>query len=191
MVRSLGATGETSIPAAGLLILTGPSHVGKTSVARAMMEALPPPAAYLSVDDVLERVLLRPPGSIWSQIPLAYELIGEQMEVLLDQGWFVIAESTFTYVSRDAEGDFHGSALARWIEAADARQAPWLLSRLEAPRETILTRARRDGRLDQEIVGATIDLHEETDLPDAHTVDTHSLDPAAAAAQILTRLNRR
>src|SRR4051812_33086856 len=83
---------------ASLLILTGASHTGKTSVAQELLRLCPPPTAYLGVDKTLRTVLVHPPGDSWAQIPLAYRLLHAQAELLLDQRWFVIFESTFTYV---------------------------------------------------------------------------------------------
>lgn len=138
---------------------------------------------------MLGRVLLRPPGDRWEQIPLAYELVTKELSLLLDRGWFVIAESTFTYVPPSGEPEFHGSVLSEWIRAASSRGAPCLVAQVLANLETILSRAERTGRLDPQIVAGTVELHTAVKLPGgAEAIDTDALDATEAAQQILNRL---
>lgn len=185
------ATGET-IPAPGLLIVTGASHAGKTTVAEAILAAVPPPAAYLSVDDVLERTLLRSPGDIWTQIPLAYELLCSELKILLERGWFVVVESTFTYVPSRGEPEFHVQTLDLLIGEARSRDIPAFIAHLKAPGDIVRDRAERTGRLDQAIVAATVDLHDSASLPISPlAIDTDALDARESAALILERIGAK
>jgi autotransporter-associated beta strand protein len=181
--------GRGSIPAPGLLILTGASHTGKTTVASGVLKAVPPPAAFLSVDEVLQRTLRRVPGEIWSGIPLAYELIGAQLGILLDRGWFVVVESTFTYVPARGDGEFHSEALESLLAEAGSRDAPVLLVQLTAPENVVLERAEQTGRLDPSIVSATVALHGSATFPlSPEAIDTTALDAEESVARILDRL---
>src|ERR1044072_3285967 len=101
---------------AGLLIVTGASHTGKTSVIRSLMPELQPPVALLGVDHTLEHTLIKPTAERWAQIPLAYKLIQSQLGPLLDAKWLVVIESTFTYVPDDGPGIFHGDVLEAMLE---------------------------------------------------------------------------
>lgn len=174
-----------------LLILTGSSHTGKTTVAETILAQVSPPAAFLSVDGVLENTLKRPSGDIWSNIPLAYEVIAADLAILLSRGWFVVVESTFTYVSANGGGEFHADALSRLIEQATRCAAPVRIVQLTATPEVALARAGRTGRLSPEIVAATIDLHRSARLPGTPlVVDTDAVAAPAVAASVLEWIGR-
>jgi hypothetical protein len=185
--NALGAA-ET-IPAPGLLILTGASHTGKTAVAQALVKKLQGRAAFLAVDEILERVLPVFDGDIWQQIPLAYELIAAQLPILLARGWLVIVESTFTYVPPDEPPELHRTEMERLLEQAESCHAPSLLVQLVADEEVALSRARTTGRLDPEVVAGTFAAHASTPLLGSSLrIDTALLDPDASASTILRSL---
>jgi predicted kinase len=171
------------VPAPGLLVLTGASHTGKTSVAREILRLIPPPAAFLSVDDTLSTVLVRSPGDAWAQIPLAYELLASQAETLLDRGWFLVFESTFTYVPRSASPEFHDEELNRLIDIAERRGTPWALAQLSATDDEIASRAEDTQRLPREVVAHTTALHESAQLPGKALRLDSSVEPPSALAQ--------
>lgn len=156
-------TGDVPVP--GLLILTGASHTGKTSVAEEILREAGAPTAFLSVDDVLARTLINPPGDAWAQIPLAYELLLPQAETLLESGWFVLFESTFTLVPETGVPEFHGNVLDQLIAVANRSRAPWIVVQLNAGADQATARAADTGRLDPEIVAETARLHEKAVLP--------------------------
>jgi hypothetical protein len=171
------------------LILTGPSHSGKTEVAKAILETSLPATAFLSVDDIVERVLIRASGDVWGQAPLAYELLCSQLRILLEHGWFVLIESTFTYVPLEGDPEFHAEALSRLVAEAATRNAPAWIGQLTAPSDVILARAERTDRLSLDIVEGTIALHKSVEFPLAPLViDTSRLDPARAAEAILDQI---
>jgi hypothetical protein len=150
----------------GLIVLTGASHTGKSSVAAAITSAAAPPLARLGIDLVLDHTLVRPVADRWENIPLAYELSRAQLRPLLSRGWTVIFESTFTYVPADAEPQFHRAEVERTLAAAAEESAAALVVQLSVDAEEATRRASTTGRLDPEIVRATIALHERAALPD-------------------------
>jgi predicted kinase len=172
------------------VIVTGASHTGKTSVAEAILRMAGAPAAFLSVDEVLANTLVQPSGSIWEGIPLAYALLGPQLETLLDRSWFVVFESTFTLVPEDAPAEFHSEELTSLLTAAEQRGAPSLLVQLNAGRKQVTERAGSTRRLPPEIVTRTLELHQEADLP-ATTVrlDSTAENPDELALRLLARLD--
>jgi predicted kinase len=181
-----------AVPAPGLLILTGASHTGKTSVAREILALASPPAAFLSVDDALRTVLARPPGEIWEQIPLAYELLRLQLEALLDRGWLVVLESTFTFVPASGAPEFHADRLRQLIGVAEERGVPWALIQLSADEADLASRANESNRLPHEIVAKTVELHESADLPDEGIqLDSSAETPPALARRALSALESR
>jgi len=190
VIQSEDPKQRRSINPPELLVLTGPSHAGKTAVSREMLARTPGPAAYLSVDDTLRHTLRRSTGEIWAEIPLAYELIDKELGVLLAKGWFVIVESTFTYVRPDGSGELHDDALARMIGIAESESAGWNVVQLMAGREEIISRAGQTGRLDSKIISEIFDLHQGSTLPSSTSVvDTEGLTPAETAAAISALLD--
>jgi len=186
-------TDHSSLPdkplGAGLLIVTGASHTGKSSVIRALVPQLPPPVAVLAVDDILDHTLVRPHGDRWEGIPLSYELIRRQASALLDQGWLVIVESTFTYVPSQGAATFHHDALDLLISLAKSREAPWVLCQVQAPPESTLERGRESSRLGSDVIAETIRLHEEFEPPaGALSLSTAEQLPEAAALTLFGRL---
>jgi predicted kinase len=178
-----------AVPTPGLLILTGASHTGKTSVAEAVLEAVDPPAAFLSVDNILEHTISRPPGDPWAQIPLAYELLEPQVGALLEHGWFVIVESTFTYVPENGASQFHREQLVQLIDIAERCNAPWLLIQLATTGATARGRAERTGRLPQKLVADTVQLHRNVTLPpDSLRIIADTSNPTEIAEQVLKTL---
>jgi hypothetical protein len=150
---------------AGLLIVTGASHTGKTSVIRSLLPELRPPVALLGVDRTLEHTLVKPTGEKWAEIPLAYKLIQSQLEFLLDAHWLVIVESTFTYVPKSGPGSFHKIALETIVEAAKRRGAQSVVCQLQTSAQIAARRSLEEGRLDPVVVAETGRLHREAELP--------------------------
>jgi chloramphenicol 3-O-phosphotransferase len=171
--------------------LTGASHTGKTSVAEAVLRLAGPPAAFLSVDDELANTLVRPIHDGWAEIPLAYELLAPQVEILLERGWFVVLESTFTYVPPNGSPEFHADALAQLIEPAERRGIPLLLVQLVADEDVARSRAHRTGRLAPDIVARTTELHSQATLPDPFfRLDVADTTPDELARRVLGEVRR-
>jgi hypothetical protein len=138
---------------------------------------------------VIETTLARPWGEAWAEIPLAYELLLPQIEILLDAAWTVVFESTFTYVSEADEPQLHTDIFAKVIGVAESRNIPYLSVQLQVPAETARVRALETGRLSPEIAARTVKLHEEQALSRfGMTVDVsdHSIDDIVR--QVLSKL---
>lgn len=175
-----------------LLILTGASHTGKTSVAREVLRLLPAPAAFLSVDETIHTALVRPPGDPWAQIPLAYELLRLQAEALLDRGWLVVFESTFTYVPASGRPQFHGDELERLIGVAKDRKVPWTVAQLGASPDELGSRVAETNRLPRSVVDRTAELHGAAALPETTLrLDSGAEAPQELARRITAELSRR
>lgn len=186
-VGDLVLTSEPVAPK--LLVITGASHTGKTSVAEALLGRVPPPAAYLSVDTILQITLTQPPGSVWGQIPLAYELMRLQAKALIGKGWLVVAESTFTYVPTTGTPQLHLDELRRLVLSAEDQRVSSTVVQLSAPAEQLAERARKTGRLAPDIVAKTARLHEATNLLDGTLrLDSGAQTAEGLASQILRGL---
>jgi hypothetical protein len=185
MNRSNAATARPE-GTGGLIVLTGASHTGKSSVAAAILATAAPPLAQLGIDLVLDHTLVRPVADRWEDIPLAYELSRAHLGLLLRHGWNVIFESTFTYVPTDAEPQFHRAEIERTLAAADEESAESLVVQLSVDREEAARRAGATGRLEPVNVIATIALHERASLPDGTLrIDLPEATPAAIGDEIL------
>jgi hypothetical protein len=173
----------------GLLVLTGASHTGKSSVARALLDLVPPPAAYVEVDRVIQGTLVRPPGDPWREIPLAYELLFPQVEILLRRRWLVVFESTFTFVPGRGEPELHLDQLESFLDMAERLAVRSQVVQLLPDRETVSRRAAETGRLDTNVVSTTLDLHEAADLPASTLkISPGTSSPEELAGRILGRL---
>lgn len=175
----------------GLLVLTGASHTGKTSVAEAAARLGVPPIALLGVDSVIRRTLVRPRGDLWREgIPLAYEILAKELPIRLNESWLVVLESTFTYVPDEGRPQLHLDRLAGFVALATAQGRPATVAQLNAPREVVLERARRSGRLPPAVVEKTLELHDTADLPaGAIRVETEEKAPEEIASGLLGRVS--
>lgn len=182
MKRKLVQAGDEGRQPPTLIVLTGASHTGKTSVARAILTLAPAPIAFLSVDRVLEGEL-RPRGDIWESIPLAYELLHPQVETLLDRGWLVIYESTFTYVPQVGDPEFHDHTLSRLVAACTRTGARLLIVQLNVDEPIARARREKTQRLSATVVARTAALHREARMPEG----TLRLDAGAASPEDLAR----
>lgn len=166
--------------------MTGASHTGKTSVARSILDLKGPPAALLGVDQTLEHTLVRPRGDRWQEIPLAYSLLRLQAEALLEADWFVVLESTFTYVPNEGPPEFHGDEIKRLVGIALAAGAPFLIAQLHAPEKTLFKRAEATHRLPLAIVAETFSLHGAAEVPSQTVrVEADGRDPQQLARSLL------
>jgi predicted kinase len=177
---------------ASLLIVTGASHTGKTSVIEAILPFLNSPVALLGLDAILSSSLVRPPGDRWEQIPLAYELIERQTDALLERGWLVIVESTFTYVPPEGKPVFHRDTLKRMIKIAERHGASSIVCRVQAPLQLVSERSLQTRRLPARVVAATARLHEEAELPTSSlTLSTADQGVGEAAKKLRQQLPSR
>jgi hypothetical protein len=189
-VDNQASAGNATAP--GLLVLTGASHTGKTSVAKELLRLAPPPIAYLSVDEILSTVLIGPPGDPWTQIPLAYELLHTQAKILLDRGWLVVFESTFTYVPTDGDPEFHSFELEQLVGIAEGSKIPWVIVQLSTDADELSSRAESSGRLASNVVLRTSALHDAAILPGPTLrLDSSAKRPPELARHALDALKKR
>jgi chloramphenicol 3-O-phosphotransferase len=173
-----------------LIVLTGASHTGKTSVASAILDSAQPPVAFLSVDKVLGEQL-RPRGEIWELIPLAYELLRPQVETLLRREWLVIYESTFTYVPKAGSPEFHRDALSRLASACARTGARLLIVQLSVDDPVALSRRDATQRLPAAVVTHTAALHRKASMPKGTLrLNSGTASPGELALKILEELSR-
>jgi predicted kinase len=178
------------LPRPALLILTGASHSGKSSVIEALSRTSAEPLALLGVDAVLAGTIRPAADDRWDQIPLAYDLIEAQTPVLLDRGWPVLVESTFTYVGDDSSGEIHLDRLETLVGIAARREVPWLVCQLDAKPQVLISRARVSNRLEERIVSETARLHLTASLPvEAHRLRSDLLRPEEIAQQLIRLLD--
>jgi hypothetical protein len=174
----------------GLLVLTGASHTGKTSVARALLSMASPPVALVGVDQLINETLVHPLGDPWREIPLAYELLRPQVKILLCRGWSVVLETTFTFVPEYGEPEMHLDQLEAFLRITDCLSLPSQVVQLLPDRQTVRKRAAATGRLDLAIVAKTLDLHDGATFPPGTlTLGDEESSPEDLARAILATLD--
>jgi chloramphenicol 3-O-phosphotransferase len=142
------------MPNGHLLVVTGPSHSGKTALIRELRGLLRPPTARLGVDDVVETLEFGPASDKWREgIPVAYDVVAASAAELLSHGFLVMLESTFTYVPWEGtNGSFHADQLERLKAIAREAGAGFALVRLDVPVAELLRRRDQTGRLSPAVI---------------------------------------
>jgi predicted kinase len=166
-----------------LVIVTGPSHAGKSTLIRELLRRAGGMGAVVSIDEEIEKFQL-PDAERWERaLPAAYEAAAERSRRLLRQGSLVFFESTFTYVPQERPPEFHLKQLQRLLEVAAEVDAEVAVLQLQTSREGVLARQRQTGRLTPRIVEETWRRHAseaiETSL--LLCLDTSRLSAAEAA----------
>jgi predicted kinase len=146
-----------------LIVITGPSHVGKSTVA-AELVLRRPELAVVKYDQFLFDILGATRGGRDPDAPdfdLSYELMLDVVRRLVAHGRPTIVESTFTRVAKAGNGVgsvtyAHQSELRR-ILAFQPEKA--FAVQLFAPWNTIRTRLMATGRLDEWVVEGTWEAH--------------------------------
>lgn len=176
---------------AELVVVTGSSHAGKSTLIEKLLGRSGAPAAAVSIDEVIETVDL-PPEELWEQgLADAYEAAAVRTAELLAAGSRVLYESTFTYVPPDQRPtEFHHGELLRLAEVAARAGARFLVVQLMASTEDVALRRQQSGRLDGEIVAETRRQHVRVDLGvhDLLKLDTTRLSPDEAAEMVMQLL---
>lgn len=142
-----------------LIIITGPSHSGKTSLARALRREVLPEPALVELDNLLENVLFASAATLPVWLPLAHEVGRSMVESILRSQRSVIFESTFTLVD-GPDVRLYDDVLQRLIETASSLKARIVVVHLSLRRETALARQRMTGRLSQDIVARIWQAHD-------------------------------
>jgi predicted kinase len=144
-----------------LIILTGPSHSGKTSVARALVRELRCPTGHVEIDKIMEMLSLGDLDHWEHGLPVAYDIAAAATETLLLHDFVVVFDSTFTFIPSDGrEGQWHAEQLARLQQLGRKVGAPVAMVQLRASLPELLRRRALTGRLSDPIVEGVWKLHE-------------------------------
>jgi predicted kinase len=147
------------------------------------------PAAFVGIDKVVLGELLRPPGDPWEQIPLAYELLLPRVRVLLERGWTVIYESTFTLVPVRGEPQLHLDRLEELESLARELGRPFTIVQLASDPAVLRKRVEDDARLPWPVVEETFALQGAVELPwHAVRLDSSEKPASALAREIVASL---
>lgn len=170
-----------------LVVVTGPSHAGKSTLIRELEARTLRPAATVAIDEVIAEVQL-PEVDLWSHgLPLAYGAAATRAEQLLARGELVFYESTFTYVPPPPRPpELHRDQLERLLRISSRLGAGTLVLQLVANLDDVSDRQRASGRLSTRIVREVWRQHTGTQLqaPVFLRLDT-SQHPAADLADLL------
>jgi len=177
-----------------LVIITGPSHSGKSTLARLLLERANEPTAWLAMDDFVTRLNLGA-GDQWEDgLPVAYDAVIATAAVLLDRDFVVLLETTFTYVPSDLrEPRFHDDQLRRFL----ARSEATALVHLRTPLEVLRERRSLSGRFTDAVVAGTSSLHDGRVIESAsHTVSvdtsrTGAVETADRVAGVLGQIRAK
>jgi len=181
------------LPDARLIVLTGPSHSGKTSLATALAETLAPPTALIAVDDIVATLRLVSPEH-WAEhwrigLPIAYDVAEATVEVLLRRGVTVLLESTFTFIPvDDSPMECHADRFDRIIDVAQRLDLSVDVVRLMAAPDQLLRRRAGTGRLTDAVIEGTWTLHSACEPRSGEAalieIDTTTRDVASVAQSV-------
>jgi predicted kinase len=162
--RPQGSGGE-------LLIVTGSSHTGKSTLIRGLLARATRPAAQVSIDDVIERLDFDSEDRWEHGLHLAYDQAASTTARLLAEEMLVLFESTFTYIPPDGRpGQFHLHELERLLAVASDVGAGRVVVRLVASTKDVAARRDTSGRLSEDIVLKTWQQHEKQALAGIRTI---------------------
>jgi predicted kinase len=183
------AAGDNRRGAAGeLVVVTGPSHTGKSTLIHELVGQLDRPSDIVSIDEVIGASKL-PPELRWERgLHAAYDAAAERTSKLLASRGLVFYESTFTYVPPDSRpAQLHPEQLHRLLEIAAEHDADALVVQLTAPLEVVKSRQERTTRLTDRIVTEAWRMHAGTTLEVMRLLplDTSELSAQEAAALVL------
>lgn len=168
-----------------LIIVTGPSHSGKSSAIRRVMRLVEWPSAWVAIDEIIGRLSVGR-DSVWpAALPGAYDVAAAESGALLRRGFTVFVESTFTFVPPGGTViERHPEQLERLLDVARRCDSPAAVIRFHSSEEELLGRRERTGRLDPDVVSGTARAHAGFDLADALDVDTSALARDQVAEQL-------
>jgi predicted kinase len=174
-----------------LVVVTGPSHVGKSTLIRELLELIDRPAAIVSIDEVIEASDL-PPELRWERgLEAAYDAAAALTGEALARGCLVLYESTFTYVPPDPRpAQLHLEQLQRLLKVAEEHDADGLVVYLTASLAAVGRRQEQTTRLTGRIVAEAWRMHAAGTLEAARLLrlDTSQLSARESATLVLGRI---
>jgi len=176
-----------------LIVVTGPSHAGKSSVLTVLREQLDGPVAVLAMDDVLGQLTIPPAEDYWRvALEAGYDVLLASAEALLRRGFTVLLESTFTFVPLDdAPPELHARRIAELADVAVATGSDFDLVLLTATLPELIRRRGATKRLWDRVVEGSHQLHETFPGDGVQIrVDTTGQTPAAVAERLRRQLSR-
>jgi predicted kinase len=178
-------------PAGALVVVTGPSHAGKSTLIGELRSRLDRPAATVAIDELMERSSL-PLELRWEHgLTDTYDAAARQSIDLLTSGLVVFYESTFTYIPPDERPpQFHLDQLHRLLGLAREAGAAQLVVQLTTTSSELERRRSGTQRLDSVIVAETWRQHSSARLQveSLLRLDTSRLSAAEAADSVLSWL---
>jgi tRNA uridine 5-carbamoylmethylation protein Kti12 len=171
-----------------LIVITGPSHSGKSATARALIAALGQEAVHVAIDDLVNRSGAAGLEDWEARLPTAYDEAIDRVKSLLREGQSVVFESTFTFVPLDGRpAQFHVEPLVELQQTARDADASFAVVRLAATLPEVLRRRSSTGRLSPEVVRGTWLQHRDLYTgPDAAAeITTDTLTASEVATRIL------
>lgn len=181
------------MPRPRLIVLTGPSHGGKSSVARGLVQALDGPKAWVAIDPIVETLALVPRDR-WAEawevgLPVAYDVAEASVSILLEREITVMLESTLTFIPIDGRPpEFHADRLERFLALAARLGAEAHVFRVTAALDELVRRRALTGRLTDGVVEGTWRQHGGTPIDGAVEVDTTAVDAGAATQRVAAAL---
>jgi len=179
-----------------LIIVTGSSHVGKSTLIGELRSRCKRDTAEVSIDETIERLEVEEEGDDrWEHgLHLAYEKAAAEVGGQVARGKVVFFESTFTYVPPDSRpSQFHLHELERLVDLALDLGASVALIHLFAGLDDVTQRRVESGRLTENIVRTTWGQHADIEFarPDALRIDTSGLSPTEVANYAWRELSAR
>jgi hypothetical protein len=177
-----------------LVIVTGPSHVGKTSAAEHAISRLRQRAAHVAIDEIMSWLSFGREDQWKVGLPIAYDVARAACRTLLDRDFVVLLESTFTYIPRDDRApEFHSHELLRFVDVARQAGAACIVLRLRANKQDVLHRNALTERWPQALVEAIWNEHERELAVSAPTydIDTSESDAQTVAGLVVAAIRSR
>ena len=174
-----------------IVVVTGSSHSGKSSLIRELMSRYPGHTAHVAIDEVIEQIEIEQDDRWEHGLDLAYEEASSRAKALAEEGALVFFESTFTYVPPDDRPpELHISVLDRLFKFAEEAQVDIVLVQLTTDLNEVLRRRNQSDRLAEHIVRTIWHQHAAGRLsaPRLLSVDTTRLSTAEAADELCDSL---
>lgn len=179
-----------------LIIVTGSSHAGKSTLIGELRSRCERETSVVSIDETIEQLEIEEEGDDrWEHgLHLAYEKAAAEVWNQVSRGKIVFFESTFTYVPPDKRpSEFHLHELERLVDLALNLGVNVTLIHLFAGLDDVTRRRDESGRLTENIVRTTWRHHAEREFarPDVLRVDTSELSSTEAADYAWRELSAR